>query len=163
MPQQRVAKDKVVYMTYVVNDDQGTELERCDLPVGYVHGGHGRLLAKVEQALEGCPVGERIAVTLMPQEAFGEHRPELVYVDDIDNVPPQYRRIGAEAEFVNDRGDTKVFVVTHIEDGKLTLDGNHPYAGKTVTFALTITEVRDATLEEIASGEAGAPVSSDMH
>lgn len=163
MSQQRVSKDKVVYMTYVVNDDQGVEMERCDVSVGYVHGGRSRLLAKVEQALEGRPVGERVEVTLTPQEAFGEHRPELVYVDDIDNVPPQYRRIGAEAEFVNDRGDTKVFVVTHIEDGKLTLDGNHPYAGKTVTFALTVTDVRDASLEEVISGEPGMPVSSDMH
>jgi len=49
----------------------------------------------------------------------------------------------------DENGESKVFVVTAIDDEKLTVDGNHPMAGKTVTFNLTIVSVRDATLEEI--------------
>lgn len=147
---QQVAKNKVVSVTYEVQDESGNLLERYDLPVSYVHGVDRELFEKIERALEGHSVGDTVRVTLAPAEGFGEHRPELTFTDDLDNVPHEYRRIGAEVMFENDRGETITMVVTRIHDGKLTIDGNHPFAGKTVVFIVKITDIRDATPEELA-------------
>jgi FKBP-type peptidyl-prolyl cis-trans isomerase SlyD len=75
-----------------------------------------------------------------------------VFVDEIENVPPEFRRLGAEVMFENESGETKVFYVTNIADGQLTLDGNASLAGQTVTCLVNIMEMRDATAEEIRNG-----------
>lgn len=150
---QTIAKDQTVYLTYSILADNGEILERSDIPVGYVHGSPASgLFPKVEAALTGHAEGEHIEVRLSPDEAFGVPQEELVWTDDIENVPPEYRQIGAEATFANEQGETKIFRVTRIENGQLTLDGNHPFAGQAITFAVDIQKVRDATSEEISAG-----------
>jgi FKBP-type peptidyl-prolyl cis-trans isomerase SlyD len=152
MTDQFVERNKVISFTYSIADDSGEILEQSDLPISYVHGGRHDLFEKLEQELDGCVVDDTVEVMLTPEEGFGEHDPGLTYTDDIDNVPPEFRRIGAEVEMMNDQGDTRKFVVTHIENGKLTVDGNHPMAGKVITFHLRVTGIRDATPEEIQNG-----------
>ena len=152
MADQFVAQNKVVSFVYSIVDTDGTLLEQSDLPISYVHGGKHDLFEKVEQALDGAVAGDTVEVTLTPEEGFGENDPELTYTDVIENVPDEFRRIGAEVEMMNDQGDSKKFTVTHIEDGKLTVDGNHPMAGKIITFRIKVTDIRDATLDEQVSG-----------
>ena len=53
---------------------------------------------------------------------------------------------------MNDQGDARKFVVSRIENGKLTVDGNHPMAGKVITFHIKVVDIRDATDEEIHNG-----------
>ena len=118
-----VAKNKAVFFTYSITDETGEIVEQSDLPIGYVHG-----------------IG------------FGETDPLLTFTDDLENVPPQFQQVGAEVEMQNDNGEVKKFVVSKIEDGKLTVDGNHPLAGKNITFNITITDIRDAEPEEIQAG-----------
>ncbi len=149
---QFVGAGKVVSFTYSIVDRSGNVIEQSDLPISYVHGGQHELFEKVVDALEGCVVGDLVEVELAPEEGFGEHDPALTYTDDIENVPPEFRRVGAEVEMMNDQGETRTFVVSHIENGKLTVDGNHPMAGKTIVFHIRISAIRDATEEEIASG-----------
>jgi FKBP-type peptidyl-prolyl cis-trans isomerase SlyD len=128
------------------------------MPVSSLHGGRGDIFPQVERALEGHAVGDRVEVTLAPDEAFGPHRPELTFTDDLANAPAEVRQLGAEVEMHNDLGETKTFVVSRIEDGRLTLDGNHPLAGKTITFKVIVTDIRDATGEEARRGvPAGTP------
>jgi FKBP-type peptidyl-prolyl cis-trans isomerase SlyD len=97
-------------------------------------------------------VGDVVDVSLTPEEGFGAHDESLTYTDDIENVPPEFRRVGAEVEMMNDQGDARKFLVTRIEDGKLTVDGNHPMAGKIITFHIKVVDIRDATDEEISNG-----------
>jgi FKBP-type peptidyl-prolyl cis-trans isomerase SlyD len=149
---QVVGKHKVVAVTYQIRDQGGGIFERSDLPVSYVHGVDGPLLEAIERRLEGARVGDAVELTLPPEEAFGPHRPELTFVDDLENVPPQYRHIGAEVTFSNERGETLNMTVSRIEGDKLTVDGNHPLAGQTVEFRVTVVDVRDATADEIAQG-----------
>jgi FKBP-type peptidyl-prolyl cis-trans isomerase SlyD len=78
-----VTGNMVVYLVYTIRDQQGELFEQYDLPVGYVHGVNGPLFAKIEHALEGKSVGERVEVTLSPADGFGEHKPELTFTDDI--------------------------------------------------------------------------------
>ena len=152
-----VGKQKVVSITYSIVSDSGEVLEQSDIPVSYAHGGVNQMFPEVEAALEGRTVGDSIQVVLPPEKAFGEHDPSLTFVDDIDNVPPEFRHVGAEVEMRNDQGETRSFLVSKIEEGKLTVDGNHPFAGKTLTYAVTINDIRDATDEEMKKG-ASAPV-----
>lgn len=157
MTDPRVGPLKVVSFTYEIADEEGRVHERVDLPVSYLHGGRGDIWPQVEKALEGHAVGDDVEVTLVPEEAFGLPDPSLVMTDDLANVPQEYRHLGAEAEFRNSLGESKMFVVTRIEDGRITLDGNHPLAGRTLTFRLTVTGVREPTGEEVSQGRpAGA-------
>lgn len=153
MSDQTVAKHKAVYLTYsILINASGDVFEQSDVPVGYVHGADSDLFEKVEAALEGKTIGDRVEVSLSADEGFGPHRPELTFTDDLDNVPPQFRHIGAEVEFESESGQPMQFRVTRIEDGKLTIDANHPLAGKDITFIVNVAGVRDATPEEIQSG-----------
>lgn len=152
MTGQFVGPDKVVSFTYSIVDESGSIIEQSDLPISYVHGGPHDLFEKVEQELEGSVVGDTVEVELTPEEGFGEHDPNLTYTDDLDNVPPEFRHVGAEVEMMNDQGDTRTFTVINIENGRLTVDGNHPMAGKTITFRIRVTEIRDATPEELENG-----------
>jgi len=149
---EQIKKDKYVELTYAILDAQGEIKERVDIPVKYIHGRDSGLFPKIETALEDCSKGERVEVSLTQQEGFGPSDPNLIFVDDIANVPPEFHRVGAEVEMQNDRGEAKQFVVTKIENGKLTVDGNHPLAGQTIKFVVTVGEVRDASSDELKFG-----------
>ncbi len=152
-----IKRDKFVSLTYTITDENNEIVERIDMPVNYVHGRDSQVIEKVEQALEGCEQGDEISVELGPEEGFGEHQPELTFTDDIDNVPEEFRHVGAEVEFQNDRGESLMFRVTKIKNGKLTVDGNHPFAGKVITYNIKVATVRDATPDEIANGAQQMP------
>ena len=94
---------------------------------------------------------------LAPEDGFGAHYEELTLTDDLSNVPPEFHVIGAEVEFQNDQGESKMFRVTKIENGRITVDGNHPYAGKNITYNITIKGIRDATPDEIENGLKNKP------
>jgi FKBP-type peptidyl-prolyl cis-trans isomerase SlyD len=152
---ERVAPNKLVTLTYRITDAEGRLLEQYDTPISYLHGGHSGMFEPVERALEGKRVGDVVEVSLAPAEGFGEHDPNLTFTDSIENVPHEFRHVGAEVEMQNDHGDTHKFIVSRIENGRLTVDGNHPFAGKTVMFRVEIQSVRDASPEELR--QAGLP------
>ncbi len=147
-----VGKQKVIAITYSIVSETGEVLEQSDIPVYYAHGGVNQMFPDVEEALEGRSIGDTVEVVLPQEKAFGPHDPSLTFVDDIDNVPPEFRHLGAEVQMQNDRGETRTFIVSKIEDGKLTVDGNHPFAGKTLTYSVTVNDIRDATDEEMKKG-----------
>jgi FKBP-type peptidyl-prolyl cis-trans isomerase SlyD len=147
-----VTKNKVVSLIYAVRNQKGELFEYRDLPVSYVHGSGADLFPKIEEALDGRAVGDHVEVQLTPSEAFGEHDPKLTFTDDIDNAPPELRHVGAEFEAQNAKGESIVLVVTRVEADKITVDANHPLAGQTITFEVTVRDIRDATPEEIRNG-----------
>ena len=148
----KITKNKFVALTYTITDEDENTLERIDMPIHYIQGVKSQVIEKVEIALDGHTVGDLVHVTLTPEEGFGAHQAELTFSDELDNVPPQFHQIGAEVEFQNDHGESKIFRVSHIDDNKLTVDGNHPFAGKTITYNITVREVRDATVSELQNG-----------
>ncbi len=153
MTDQRVSRNKVVQFTYTIADEDGNVVEQVDLPVQYVHGaGDMGLIERVEKALDGARVGDKVEAQVPPAEGFGEFDPSLSFVDDIENVPPQFRKVGTKVEMANDSGETKEFVITKIENDKVTIDGNHQLAGKMAKFVVTVLSIRDATADEIKNG-----------
>lgn len=148
----KITHNKFVSLVYTITDEENNILERIDMPIQYIQGAKSQVIEKIELALDGHEVGDLVHVSLTPDEGFGAHQPELIFSDDIANVPPQFHSIGAEVEFQNDQGESKIFRVTHIDDEKLTVDGNHPFAGKSITYNITVKEVRDATNSELKNG-----------
>jgi FKBP-type peptidyl-prolyl cis-trans isomerase SlyD len=147
-----VTRNKLVYITYSILDERGMVVEQHDIPVGYVQGANSGILPAIESAVAGRKIGDRMEIALASEEGYGLRDESLVFTDDIDNVPPQFRRVGAEVMFENASGETKVFYVTAIEDGKLTLDGNPSLAGQKVTCVVNVVDMRKATPEEIHNG-----------
>lgn len=163
MNQQVVQSGLVVYITYSILDQARNVVEQHDLPIGYVQGANSGLLPSIESALVGRQVGDQVEVTLPPQDAFGERDPELSFTDDVDNVPPQFRQVGAQVQMASESGETRTFHVTKIEDGKLTVDGNHPLAGQNAICVVNILNIREATPEELISGMAADSAPPQLH
>jgi len=155
-----IAKNKVVTFTYSISHENGEIVEQSDLPMEYLHGADNDMFEKVEAALEGKTVGDAIEVTLSPQQGFGPHNPSLTFTDALENVPDEFRFVGARPSFQNEQGEVVEMIVTKIENGKLTVDANHPFAGKNMRFNVNVLGVRNATEEEIARQQIMNPASN---
>jgi len=148
-----ITTNKFVELTYrIIDQTNGEVIEQVEEPLGYVQGDNTLLFNQVTKELEGKSVGDEIEILLKAEDAFGPKLEELIFTDEINNVPVEYRFIGAAVTMQNDKGGTKDFIVSSIEDGKLTIDGNHPLAGKDIIFYVEVLSVRDATADEIIEG-----------
>ena len=146
---------KFVELTYKVTDKKSRHvLTRVDFPLGYVHGHNEILAPSVHKQLEGKSVGDVIEVPIDGNQIFGPRDESLVFTDHIENVPEEYRQVGGSILMENDKGQTRSFIVTWMDDEKLTVDGNNPLCGREVVFTLEIVSVRDATDEETRVGGA---------
>ena len=146
---------KFVELTYKVTDGKsGHVLTSVEFPLGYVHGHNEILAPSVHQQLEGKSAGDVIEVPIDGNQIFGPRDESLVFSDHLENVPEEYRRVGTSILMENDNGQTRSFLVTHMDDEKLTVDGNNPLCGRQVVFKLQILTVRDATDEEARAGGA---------
>jgi len=148
-----ISINKFVELTYrIIDQSNGEVIEQVEEPLGYVQGDNSLLFNQVTKELEGKCIGDEVEILLKAEDAFGKKADELIFTDDINNVPPEYRFIGASVTMQNDTGGTKDFIVSSIEDGKLSIDGNHPLAGKDIIFYVEILSIRDATADEIIEG-----------
>ena len=157
---------KFVELTYRVTDKKsGHVLTRVEFPLGYVHGHNEILAPSVHRELEGKSAGDVIEVPIDGNQIFGPRDETLVFSDDIENVPEEYRQVGTSILMENDSGKTRSFLVTHLDDEKLTVDGNNPLCGREVVFTLEILTVRDATDDEARAGgsiDAGANIDPSL-
>jgi FKBP-type peptidyl-prolyl cis-trans isomerase SlyD len=144
-----VQPGKFVAITYTIYDREGNTLEHNDLPVGYVYGGPQSLIGGMEEAVLGKHAGDAVEILVPPERGFGSYDPNLTFTDELENVPEELQYIGAEMQMQNEEGDIKQFFVTRISNGHLTVDGNHPMAGKTLRVQVRILEVRDATQADL--------------
>ena len=146
---------KFVELTYKVLDQRtGHVLTSVEFPLGYVHGHNEILAPSVHRELEGRSAGDVIEVPIDGNQIFGPRDESLVFTDRIENVPEEYRQVGCSILMENDRGQTRSFLVTWLDDEKLTVDGNNPLCGRAVVFTLKILAVRDASEEETRAGGA---------
>ncbi|TAN77011.1 MAG: peptidylprolyl isomerase [Gallionella sp.] len=150
----KIAKDTVVSLRYELFDSEGELLEKVEDPVSYLHGGYDGIFPLVEEALHGKGVGEHCNVTMQPDDAFGEYDHALVEVEARSAFPEEVA-VGMQFEGGPEGADDEdclLFTVVDVTDDEVTVDGNHPLAGKTLTFICTVTGVRPATAEEMEHG-----------
>ena len=150
----KIAKNAVVSLTYQLADADGTVIEKTGDPISYLHGGYDGIFPTVEEALEGKNIGDQFSVSMEPDDAFGEYEHDLVRAEPRDMFPKEVAvgmqfEGGAEGD---DDEDFMLYTVTEVTDDEVTVDGNHPLAGKSLVFSGTITGVRTASAEELTHG-----------
>ena len=148
-----IADGTVVAIDYALKDDEDTLIDQSQpgQPLVYLHG-HRNIIPGLEAALVGKLAGETAAVRVDPADGYGEINPSLEQVMPKDRFQGvEDLQIGMQFQANTDQGPVSVRVV-NIEDDDVTVDGNHPLAGKHLNFNVTIQEVRAATEDEITHG-----------
>jgi FKBP-type peptidyl-prolyl cis-trans isomerase SlyD len=149
----QVSKNSVVTLSFELSDSTGKLLEKSDQPISYLHGGYDGIFPAVEEALEGVAEGGTVAVTLDPDNAFGEYEDELVRVEPRDAFPMDGIEVGMQFQTGAEGSDEDmVFTVKEITAESVVIDGNHPLSGQTLLFKGSVEGVRPATAEELAHG-----------
>ena len=157
-----VAKHKVVSFIYRILNEKGEVEEKNDVPTDYVHGSNENIFpAVMSEALEGAHVGETKEILLPPELGFGAYDENKTYRAKIEDMPAEYHKLGVEATFRDEEGKELLMKVMSVENGEVFLDGNHPFAGKTMTVSMTVKAIRDATVDEVGSGVVGNYQSKD--
>ncbi len=148
-----IQDNKYVELKYdVIDQKTGDVLVSVDFPLGYVHGANEILAPEVLESLEGRSAGEFIEVPFSGDQIYGPRDESLVFTDLLENVPEEYREVGTAILSENEKGESRRFIVTRMDETTLTVDGNHPLCGRQVIFKLEVLTVRDATEEEIKLG-----------
>lgn len=146
-----VEKDKVISIQYTAKDEGGTVVDgNIDFePLEYLHG-YGNILEGLETALAGLKIAEETKVVLEPAQAYGDFNPELVFEVNRQQFPEGAD--GLQLGTMVQASDGQELIVTDIDGDKIILDGNHPFAGRTLQFDVTIKDIREATEDELSHG-----------
>lgn len=161
----KIGPNAVVSIDYTLTDPDGEVLDSSteDGPLTYLHGA-GEIVPGLEGALEGRAAGESFKVVVAPGDGYGEKStqgPVKITRDELpDDVEPEE---GMEFEATGPDGSTMYFWVEKVEGEHVHLSLDHPLAGVTLHFDVTVREVRAATRDELAHGHAHGPGTSSMH
>ena len=148
-----IGPDQVVSIHYTLRDDAGEVIDRSaeGEPLAYLHG-HGNLVPGLERELEGKNSGDRLSVTVAPVDGYGDYDQQLV-----QKIPRRSLRgvsqvrVGMQLHAHTPEG-ARTVTVTQIAGDMITIDANHPLAGKNLNFEVEVAAVRPATEEELAHG-----------
>jgi FKBP-type peptidyl-prolyl cis-trans isomerase SlyD len=153
----QITQNAVVAIHYTLTDDSGNKLDSSDgTPLAYLHG-NGNLIPGLERELEGKSAGDKLSVKIVPADAYGEYDKSL-----IQRVPRRALKgignlqVGMQLHTQSPHG-VRAVTVTQIAGDMVTIDGNHPLAGKSLNFEVEVAEVRAATEEELAHGHVHGP------
>lgn len=148
-----IANDCVVQFHYTLKDETGAEIEstRNGRPMAYLHG-HRNIIPGLEQALAGKAAGDKLTVTVPPEQAYGERQEDRVQRVSLKHLQgAKVWKPGMVALIHTQQGPIHVTVVK-VGRFNADVDLNHPMAGKTLTFDVEVVDVRAATPEEVAHG-----------
>ena len=155
-----IVKNAIATLHYTLKDDEGEILAEADEnnPFMYMHG-VGGMIPGLEKALENRISGDNVVVSVPPAEAYGDRNPDLtqdVPREMFSEVDDEEMVVGAQFQAQTDQG-VEIITVAAIEGDVIKIDGNHPMAGETLHFDVTILDVRDATEEEVSHGHPHGP------
>ena len=160
------APNTVASLAYVLTKTQGETLDQADVhhPFVYLHGAHN-IIPGLENALTGKQKGDELDVTIPPEDAYGlkdealqQQVPRSMFAGaDEEHIVP-----GAQFHAQTNAG-MQTIVITAVEGDTITIDGNHPLAGETLNFKVTVLDVRAATKDELSHGHAHGPGGHHHH
>ena len=150
----KIQNNSAVSFHYTLTDDDGIRIDSSEgqEPLGYLHGA-GNIIPGLEKALEGKTIGDSLTVAVTAAEGYGEVQKELIQevpkeaFQGIDTI-----EVGMQFEAQTGQGGTVPVTIIDVTDDLVTVDGNHPLAGKNLNFDVSIEDVREATEEELANG-----------
>ena len=145
-----MAKPAVVIQTgsmvafdYTLTDESGTVIDssKGKEPMHYVHG-KGQIIPGLEKELAGMPVGGEKKVTVKPEDGYGPVNPQAFQESPKDKLPPDALKVGTVLTATGPQGQSVPVRVHEVKENTVIMDFNHPLAGKTLLFAVKITEIK---------------------
>lgn len=157
---EKVADGQVVSLDYVLSLADGQEIDRSesDFPLQFVQG-RGQIISGLESKLYGLAIGEQKQVTVAPSDGYGEIDPDDFADFQRDAFPQDFDfKEGEDIQVQDpDSGQMKTAYVSEIGPDTVKLDFNHPLAGETLHFEVTVVALRMPTAEELAHGHVHGP------
>lgn len=155
----QIAAQKVVSIDYTLTDDQGQVIDssKGGEPLAYIQG-IGNIIPGLEAALEGKKSGDTLKVSIAPADGYGERNDSMMQAvprhmfENADEI-----QTGMQFHTMTEDGHPMVVTVVEISPETITVDANHPLAGQTLHFDVTVVDVRDATSEELDHGHVHGP------
>lgn len=149
----QVAQDRVVTIAYTLKDDEGNVLDSSENhgDLAYIHG-HQNIVEGLEDALEGKDIGDTVTTTVEPEKGYGDRHDQLVFTVPRSNMPDGDLEVGMQFAAQDKEGNQQVVTLVDIGDEEVQLDANHPLAGQTLHFNVTVNDIREASDEEVEHG-----------
>ena len=140
----------VVTLDYsLIVEDELLESTEDGEPIQFIQG-MGQIIPGLENALYGLKIGDQKQVVILPEEGYGEYDPESIQEAKKDEFSEEVPLdIGTFLDLEDDEGDILSAQIIEADEHTVTLDFNHPLAGKTLTFEITVTDIRPASEEEL--------------
>ena len=153
-----IDKNSVVSIHYELTDDDGTKIDSStgQEPLTYLHGAN-HIISGLEDALTGKNAGDKLQVTVKPEKGYGVISEELVQVvpkeafEGVEDLQP-----GMQLQAEDKQGQVQHVTVKAMGDEGITIDANHPLAGKVLHFDVAIEAVRESTEQEREHGHVHA-------
>lgn len=154
----KATQDKVVAVSYELEvEGKIADKATAERPLEYIHG-TGMLIPKFEANIEGKEPGETFDFILSPAEGYGEYNPNFKFdipktaFESEGKIREDLLVIGNIIPMYNQDGQVVQGMISAIAEDKVTMDFNHPMAGKTLHFTGTVEAVRDASEKELTEG-----------
>lgn len=160
-----IGPGKVVRIHYVLRAESGEVLDSSEAsePLEYLHGAQN-IVPGLEQGLLGAQTGAKLRVKVPPEQGYGPRAPDAVHAFPRDAFPKDMPvEAGMSFQAEGEDGHSLPAWVTSVEGDKVMVDFNHPLAGQTLDFEVTIAGMRDATAEELAHGHPHGPGGHHHH
>lgn len=155
----QIAENTIVTIDYTLKDDEGNVIDSSEGKEGlvYLHGAQN-IIAGLENALAGKSVGDALQVTVPPEEGYGEHdEGKIQPVDKAMFEDAGEITVGMDYYAQDPNGEMITITIMEITDEHIIVDGNHPLAGKNLHFDVSVTEIREASAEELDHGHVHGP------
>ena len=145
-----IVNKKVVQLSYKVLLADGSVYGQStpDQPLEFMVGA-GRMMPALEKAIMGLKVGDKKTVPIKAADAFGEYDPAAFQEVPKSQFPAGATFAVGEQFQVQMAGGTRVVTIAAVNDKSVTVDFNHPLAGKDITFEIEVLKIRDATKAEL--------------
>lgn len=153
-----IDNDMVVSIEYELKEKGGEEVIDTNIggmPLEFIMG-YGQIIPGLEVELATMEKGAKATVEVSAVDAYGEYNPSALQKQPIGNFGGIELSEGMTLYGQTETGQTVSVLVKEFDEKEVTIDYNHPLAGKDLSFAVEILEVREATPEEIQSGQPGA-------
>ncbi len=154
----QIGKNTAVAIDYTLTIDGGFVVDASEKghPLWYLHG-HGNIIPGLEKALVGLATGDKKTVEVSPEEGYGAYDKDRVHEVPKSRFPQGSYSVGDVVTATSPDGHEMEAKITAMDAKHFTLDFNHELAGKTLTFAITVADVRQASKEELAHGHIHGP------
>ena len=150
---------KVISIDYTLTNDAGEEIDSSSGsgPLVYLHGA-GNIIPGLENALTGKTVGDQLNVSISPEDAYGQKEGPGPQAVPREAFPPEaVLETGVSFIIQLEDGSEKMVWISQVTEQLVFLDSNHPLAGETLHFDVTVREIREASEEELSHGHPHAP------